>query len=326
MSGSWVMSGFIKTVHCWCSCQKSPTGAAMPSDTVTWGTIGDLTIFMMASHSPRSVLTNGGECELSIFHVLVFISCSGFLVRVWWVSKLVEGFFGVPMTVKTFPRRKQHQRGSMLAGTWRTDELVDGPNASHITPTALDRWEARLEDVFQGCPYDMPDAALSDTINKFPVDIEPFKDIIEGMRMDLQKSRYMNFDELYLYCYYAPGTAGLMSVPVMGILPESKASTESVYNAALAFGISNLLTNILRDVGQVLDLAFHDSELCIFARRGRVYLPQDELAKAGLSYEDIFAGKVIDKWRIFMKSQIKRARMFFDQADRERRDRAQRGK
>lgn len=184
----------------------------------------------------------------------------------------------------------------------RTDELVDGPNASHITPMALDRWEARLEDLFRGRPFDMLDAALSDTVTKFPIDIQPFKDMIEGMRLDLKKSRYKNFDELYLYCYYVAGTVGLMSVPVMGIAPESKASTESVYNAALALGIANQLTNILRDVGED-------------ARRGRVYLPQDELAQAGLSDEDIFAGKVTDKWRNFMKKQIKRARMFFDQAE-----------
>lgn len=54
----------------------------------------------------------------------------------------------------------------------RTDELVDGPNASHITPQALDRWEDRLEDVFSGRPFDMLDAALSDTVSKFPVDIQ----------------------------------------------------------------------------------------------------------------------------------------------------------
>ncbi|XP_027368130.1 phytoene synthase 2, chloroplastic-like isoform X2 [Abrus precatorius] len=185
----------------------------------------------------------------------------------------------------------------------RTDELVDGPNASHITPMALDRWEQRLTDVFEGRPYDMYDAALSHTVSKYPVDIQPFKDMIEGMRMDLGKSRYNNFDELYLYCYYVAGTVGLMSVPVMGIAPESKASTESIYNAALALGIANQLTNILRDVGED-------------ARRGRVYLPQDELAQAGLSDDDIFHGKVTDKWRKFMKGQIKRARMFFDEAEK----------
>ncbi|CAN1850852.1 Phytoene synthase, chloroplastic [Linum perenne] len=181
----------------------------------------------------------------------------------------------------------------------RTDELVDGPNATHITPKALDRWETRLNDLFQGRPYDMFDAALSDTVSNYPVDIQPFKDMVEGMRMDLKKSRYQNFDELYLYCYYVAGTVGLMSVPVMGIDPGSKASTESVYNAALALGIANQLTNILRDVGEE-----------------RIYLPQDELRKAGLSDDDIFRGEVTEKWRQFMKGQIKRARTFFDEAER----------
>ncbi|KAG9132365.1 hypothetical protein Leryth_013030 [Lithospermum erythrorhizon] len=185
----------------------------------------------------------------------------------------------------------------------RTDELVDGPNASHITPMALDRWEARLEDIFKGRPFDMLDAALSDSVSKFAVDIQPFRDMIEGMRMDLWKSRYKTFDELYLYCYYVAGTVGLMSVPVMGIAPESRATTESVYSAALALGIANQLTNILRDVGED-------------ARRGRIYLPQDELAHAGLSEDDIFAGKVTDKWIYFMKEQIKRARKFFDEAEK----------
>ncbi|WVZ78373.1 hypothetical protein U9M48_026095 [Paspalum notatum var. saurae] len=183
----------------------------------------------------------------------------------------------------------------------RTDELVDGPNANYITPTALDRWEKRLEDLFEGRPYDMLDAALSDTISRFPIDIQPFRDMIEGMRSDLRKARYKNFDELYMYCYYVAGTVGLMSVPVMGIAPESKATTESVYSAALALGIANQLTNILRDVGE---------------ERGRIYLPQDELAQAGLSDEDIFNGVVTNRWRSFMKMQIKRARMFFEEAER----------
>lgn len=72
----------------------------------------------------------------------------------------------------------------------RTDELVDGPNASRITPQALDRWEERLEALFEGRPADILDAALTDTIDRFPLDIQPFRDMIGGMRMDLVKSRY----------------------------------------------------------------------------------------------------------------------------------------
>ncbi|KAG5631565.1 hypothetical protein H5410_003282 [Solanum commersonii] len=74
--------------------------------------------------------------------------------------------------------------------------------------------------------------------------------MVEGMRMNLWKFLYNNFDELYLYCYYVASTVGLMSVPDMGIAPESKATTESVYNAALALGIATQLTNILRDIGE----------------------------------------------------------------------------
>ncbi|CAI5983008.1 unnamed protein product, partial [Closterium sp. NIES-65] len=184
----------------------------------------------------------------------------------------------------------------------RTDELVDGPNASHITPRALDRWEERLDELFQGRPYDMLDAALSDTIQTFPMSIQPYRDMVDGMRMDLRKSRYRTFDELYVYCYNVAGTVGLMSVPVMGIDPKSKAPVEDVYKAALDLGIANQLTNILRDVGED-------------AQRGRVYLPQDELAQFGLSDDDIFEGKVTDNWRNFMKFQIERARNYFKTAE-----------
>ncbi|KAJ4908261.1 hypothetical protein Rs2_11919 [Raphanus sativus] len=105
--------------------------------------------------------------------------------------------------------------------------------------------------------------------------------------MDLRKSRYKSFDELYLYCYYVAGTVGLMSVPVMGTDPKSKATTESVYNAALALGIANQLTNILRDV-----VKSESQDLCEKRKN-----------------EDIFAGKVTDKWGNFM-------RMFFDEAEK----------
>ncbi|URE09586.1 phytoene synthase [Musa troglodytarum] len=258
----------------------------------------------------------------------------GYLGNLWCAAIFYASLLslGIPILSDGKIFRHCYRHNSVLScSVWcrRTDELVDGPNASHMTPTALDRWQNRLEDLFNDRPYDMYDAALSDTVSKFPVDIQvkkdtesyrlsktpeddtylmlllvqPFKDMIDGMRMDLWKSRYNNFDELYLYCYYVAGTVGLMSVPVMGIAPDSKASTESVYNAALALGIANQLTNILRDVGED-------------ARRGRIYLPQDELAQAGLSDDDVFKGRVTDKWRSFMKGQIRRARMFFEEAEK----------
>jgi 15-cis-phytoene synthase len=235
-------------------------------------------------------------------------------------------------------------RACSIVSVWcrRTDELVDGPNASHISALALDRWESRLEDIFFGRPYDMLDAALADTVAGFPIDIQPFRDMIEGMRMDLKKSRYRTFDELYLYCYYVAGTVGLMAVPVMGISPESKAKTDAVYQGALSLGLANQLTNILRDVGEEYVVSYSLQMRCVYpyclsdevfifvfylticftrvltnnsVRRGRIYLPLDELEMAGLSEEDIFNGRVTDEWRSFMRGQIARARSFFRQAE-----------
>ncbi|KAK9224343.1 hypothetical protein WN943_009376 [Citrus x changshan-huyou] len=128
------------------------------------------------------------------------------------------------------------------------------------------------------------------------------RDMIEEMRMDTRKFRYENLQELYLYCYYVAGTVGLMSVPVMGIAPDSSSSAQSIYNGALNLGVGNQLTNFLRDVGED-------------ASRGRVYLPQDKLAQFVLCDKDVFARKVTDNWREFMKEQIKRARTFFNMAE-----------
>ncbi|KAH9789205.1 hypothetical protein WN943_009375 [Citrus x changshan-huyou] len=199
---------------------------------------------------------------------------------------------------------EERQKAIWAIYVWcrRTDELVDGPNATYMGSVVLDRWEERLQDIFYGRPYDMLDAALTDTVFKFPLDIKPFRDMIEGMRMDTRKFRYEDFQELYLYCYYVAGTVGLMSVPVMGIAPDSSSSAQSIYNGALNLGVGNQLTNILRDVGED-------------ASRGRVYLPQDELAQFGLCDKDVFARKVTDNWREFMKEQIKRARTFFNMAE-----------
>lgn len=70
------------------------------------------------------------------------------------------------------------------------------------------------------------------------------------MRMDTFKTRYENYEELELYCYYVAGTVGLMTVPIAGISPESESSTKNIYRAALSLGIGNQLTNILRDVAE----------------------------------------------------------------------------
>jgi phytoene synthase len=190
----------------------------------------------------------------------------------------------------------------------RTDELVDGPQAQFTSEKTLDRWEAQLESVFSGCPVDDEDVALVDTLEQFPLDIQPFKDMIAGQRMDLRRSRYDTFEELELYCYRVAGTVGLMSTTIMGVDTQLETAPWCHHNPldpipqAIALGIANQLTNILRDVGED-------------ARRGRIYLPLEDLQRFNYSEADLIDGVIDDRWRRLMAFQIDRARRFYREAE-----------
>jgi 15-cis-phytoene synthase len=190
----------------------------------------------------------------------------------------------------------------------RTDELVDGPGASMTTPETLDQWEQQLEAVFAGHPQDDLDVALVHTLQQFPLDIQPFRDMIAGQRMDLYRSRYETFDELRLYCYRVAGTVGLMSTAIMGTdtaprtAPWDRPGDEQPIDKAIALGIANQLTNILRDVGED-------------ARRGRIYIPLEDLARFNYTEQDLFKGVVDERWCDLMRFQIERARQFYTEAE-----------
>ncbi|MFM7427220.1 MAG: 15-cis-phytoene synthase CrtB [Elainella sp.] len=192
----------------------------------------------------------------------------------------------------------------------RTDELVDGPRSEQTTNATLDEWEQQLELLFAGHPTEDADVALVDTLEHFPIDIQPFRDMIAGQRMDLYRSRYETFAELELYCYRVAGTVGLMTTPVMGVDTSRNvtpwAAAQPHINPepeAVALGIANQLTNILRDVGED-------------ARRGRIYIPLEDLERFRYSEKDLLNGVLDERWRSLMRFQIARARRFFSEAER----------
>ncbi|MGQ9870522.1 15-cis-phytoene synthase CrtB [Leptodesmis sp.] len=208
------------------------------------------------------------------------------------------------------PEEKRRAIWAIYVWCRRTDELVDGPRASFTTDETLDQWEAQLESIFAGTPIEDADVALVDTLERFPVNIQPFRDMIAGQRMDLYRSRYETFEELNLYCYRVAGTVGLMTTPVMGVDTTVRTAPWDVYRneqrdpteEAIALGIANQLTNILRDVGED-------------ARRGRIYLPLEDLALFNYTEADLFNGVVDERWRSLMKFQIQRAKKFYASAE-----------
>ena len=209
------------------------------------------------------------------------------------------------------PEEKRRAIWAIYVWCRRTDELVDGPLAELTTPETLERWEKQLESVFSGHPLDDLDVALVDTLERFAIDIQPFRDMIAGQRMDLYRSRYETFEELRLYCYRVAGTVGLMSTAVMGVDTTPHTAPwdrhlESLIDPvgeAIDLGIANQLTNILRDVGED-------------ARRGRIYIPLEDLARFDYTEQDLFNNVVDDRWRKLMRFQIQRARKFYTSAEK----------
>ncbi|MEL6221702.1 MAG: 15-cis-phytoene synthase CrtB [Cyanobacteria bacterium J06627_8] len=207
------------------------------------------------------------------------------------------------------PEEKRRAIWAIYVWCRRTDELVDGPDAASTTPATLDQWEKNLESIFAGRPVADPDVALVDALSRFPIEIQPFRDMIAGQRMDLYRSRYETFEDLNLYCYRVAGTVGLMSNAVMGTDTSVwdvpwKAGIDVVKpeQEAIALGIANQLTNILRDVGED-------------ARRGRIYLPLEDLARFNYTEDDLMNGVIDERWCNLMKFQIDRAQAFYAQAE-----------
>jgi len=208
------------------------------------------------------------------------------------------------------PQEKRKAIWAIYVWCRRTDEIMDSIEASTKSQDELsdnlDEWEENTKNVFKGNIKSELDSVLLDTIEKYPQSIQPYLDMIDGQRMDLNKFRYKDFDELKLYCYRVAGTVGLMTQNVMGI---DSAYTSAPWSAkpdpseaAIALGIANQLTNILRDVGE-------DRE------RGRIYLPQADIEKFNYSEEKLLKGEIDNQWKALMKFQLTRAREWFQKSE-----------
>jgi 15-cis-phytoene synthase len=208
------------------------------------------------------------------------------------------------------PKEKSKAIWAIYAWCRLTDELVDGDKARYTTKETLTEWEQQLESVFAGYPLDETDVALVDTIQHYPMGIQPFRDMIAGQRMDLERNRYQTFEELKLYCYRVAGTVGLMSNAVLGIGADTNGvpweKGRPIYvptEEAIALGIAMQLTNILRDVGEDM-------------QRDRIYLPLEDLHAFNYTEADLIAGVIDERWKAVMRFQIKRAREYYKQAEK----------
>jgi phytoene synthase len=175
------------------------------------------------------------------------------------------------------------------------DDVVDKCLDPSIAATKLVWWRQELARLYAGKPEHPVTQALLPALAEFNLPQEQLLEIIDGMEMDLQQSRYLDFKALSLYCYRVASVVGLLAAEIFGY--QDRKTQKYAHDLGMAFQ----LTNIIRDVGED-------------ARIGRIYLPIDELQRFEVTAADILNARYSDNFRRLMEFQIERAEQYYAQA------------
>jgi 15-cis-phytoene synthase len=184
------------------------------------------------------------------------------------------------------------------------DDAVDeapaeAPGADACSAASqLARWRQELAACYAGAPETPQGINLAPFVKRFSLPREAFEAVIDGVAMDLERTRYQTFDDLREYCLRVASAVGLLCIEIFGY------SDPRTRQYALDLGIALQLTNIIRDVGT--DFA-----------RGRIYIPLDDLARHRCSEDDIRKGAIDDRVRGLIAAQCERAHEFYEKAEGE---------
>ncbi len=193
------------------------------------------------------------------------------------------------------PANQRRAITALYAFCREVDDVVDECQEPQVAATKLAWWRQELARVYGGQPQHPVAQALQAASSEFNLPEEQLQEIIDGMEMDLQQSRYLDFKALSLYCYRVAGVVGLLAAEIFGY--QDRRTQKYAHDLGLAFQ----LTNIIRDVGED-------------ARRGRIYLPIDELQRFEVKAADLLNARHSDNFRRLMDFQIERAGSYYTQA------------
>ena len=193
------------------------------------------------------------------------------------------------------PDLKRRAITALYAFCREVDDVVDECKEESIAHTKLNWWRAEISNLYADKPDHPVTQALLPLLKDFNLAEEYFIEIIDGMEMDLNISRYENFKDLSLYCYRAASVVGLLSAEIFGF--TNRQTLRYAHDLGMAFQ----LTNILRDVRE-------DAE------RGRIYIPLDELKQFNVSINDLSHPVTSDSVKALFKHQADRAREYYIKA------------
>jgi phytoene synthase len=176
-----------------------------------------------------------------------------------------------------------------------TDDLADGPGSAEDKRGPLGRWRAQLDEALAGSYGHPLFPAFHDVVRRYAVPRAYFDAVLDGVCMDLDVCQYETFADLYRYCYRVASAVGLACIHVWGF------DGEEAKKHAEAAGIAFQLTNVLRDLAED-------------ARRGRTYLPREDLERFGYSEDDLRQGRRNERFQALMRFEVERAYAYYDAA------------
>lgn len=192
------------------------------------------------------------------------------------------------------PKRKRMAVYAAYSFCRWADDLADEAGIGDPLE-ALDEWERELQATYRGQPTHPVSRALAGALQEFPIPQRAFAALIAGCRRDQRQTRYADFDELLAYCEEVAVSISDISLAIFGT------EREVAHDHGRSLAIALQLTNVLRDVGEDLE-------------RDRIYLPQDELARFGVSEADLRRGLSGRGVRELLAFQAERARGYFQRA------------
>lgn len=175
------------------------------------------------------------------------------------------------------------------------DDVVDECADTQLARTKLAWWRDQIDALYAGRAEHPVTQALATALKHFRLPQEQLLEIVAGMEMDLEQTRYPDFPALNAYCYRVASVVGLLAAEIFGY------ADPATLNYAQDLGLAFQLTNIIRDVGED-------------ARRGRIYLPLEELERFDVPPSDILNGRYSDNFRRLMEFQIERAEQTYSRA------------
>ncbi|MFC0251855.1 presqualene diphosphate synthase HpnD [Massilia consociata] len=193
------------------------------------------------------------------------------------------------------PPERRRAITALYAFCREVDDTVDETSDTSVARIKLAWWRTEVSTMYKGTPTHPVTQALQPHIAPCKLEEQHLQAIIDGMEMDLDQSRYLDYAGLQKYCWRVAGVVGILSASIFGYTnPQTLAYAEKL-------GLAFQLTNIIRDVGDD-------------ARKGRIYLPVNELQQFNVTASDILNFRHSEKFEALMQFQTDRAQKTYDEA------------